>query len=72
MSRAKPQWQLQALAAHRRDNELRRAEELRKVADYFETNTNKSKHHELWTTDDYYERAKKEAEILRQKKMRSA
>ncbi|XP_014356301.2 trichoplein keratin filament-binding protein [Papilio machaon] len=72
MSRPKPQWQLQALAAQRRDNERRKAEELRKIADYFETNTNKSRHHELWTTEDYYERAKKEAEILRQKKMRSA
>ncbi|CAH2052049.1 unnamed protein product, partial [Iphiclides podalirius] len=72
MSRPKPQWQLQALAAQKRDNELRRTEELKRVASYFESNTNKSKHHEQWTTEDYYERANKEAEILRQKKMRAA
>ncbi|XP_068623693.1 trichoplein keratin filament-binding protein-like isoform X2 [Battus philenor] len=72
MSRPKPQWQLQALAAQRRDNELRRAEELRKVANYYESNTNKTKHHEQWTTEGYYERANKEAEILNQKKIRAA
>ncbi|CAH2093835.1 unnamed protein product [Euphydryas editha] len=72
MSRIRPQWQLQALAAQKRDNELRRAEELKKVATYFELNTNKSKHHEQWTTEDYYERAKKEAELLSEKKIKTA
>lgn len=72
MSRSKPQWHLQALAAQRRDNVLRRAEELQKVAQYFEANTNKSRHHEQWTTEGYYERANKEAELLRQQKIRAA
>ncbi|CAG5044326.1 unnamed protein product [Parnassius apollo] len=72
MSRPRPQWQLQALAAQRRDNELRRAEELKRVANYFETHTNKSRHHEQWTTEDYYERANREAEILNEKKKRAA
>ncbi|CAH0713787.1 unnamed protein product, partial [Brenthis ino] len=72
MSRMKPQWQLQAIAAQRRDNELRRAEELKKVANYFELNTNKSRHHEQWTTEGYYEKAKKEAELLSEKKIRTA
>ncbi|CAB3246282.1 unnamed protein product [Arctia plantaginis] len=72
MSRPRPQWQLQALAAQRRDNELRRAEELRKVANYFETNTNKTRHHEQWTTEGYYEKANKEAEQLGQRKIRAA
>ncbi|CAH1641185.1 unnamed protein product [Spodoptera littoralis] len=72
MSRPRPQWQLQALAAQRRDNELKRAEELKKVATYFETNTNKSRHHEQWTTEGYYEKANKEAELLSQRKIRAA
>ncbi|CAH0402778.1 unnamed protein product [Chilo suppressalis] len=72
MSRPRPQWQLQALAAQRRDNELRRAEELRKIADYFEAHTNKSRHHEQWTTEGYYERANREAELLSEKKIRAA
>lgn len=72
MSRLKPQWQLQALAAQKRDNELRKAEELKKVANYFELNTNKSRHHEQWTTEGYYEKANKEAELLSIKKIRSA
>lgn len=71
MSRPKPQWQLQALAAQKRDNELRRTEELKRVANYFESNTNKSRHHEQWTTEDYYERANRESEILHKKKMRA-
>ncbi|XP_059050674.1 trichoplein keratin filament-binding protein-like [Achroia grisella] len=72
MSRSRPQWQLQALAAQRRDNELRRAEELKKVANYFEANTNKTRHHEQWTTEGYYEKANKEAEMLSQRKIRAA
>lgn len=72
MSRPRPQWQLQAIAAQRRDNELRRAQELQKVANYFESNTNKSRHHEQWTTEGYYERANREAELLSQKKIRTA
>ncbi|XP_046964420.1 trichoplein keratin filament-binding protein-like [Vanessa cardui] len=72
MSRLRPQWQLQALAAQKRDNELRRAEELKKVASYFELNTNKSRHHEQWTTEGYYERANKEAGLLSEKKIRAA
>ncbi|XP_075984052.1 trichoplein keratin filament-binding protein isoform X2 [Anticarsia gemmatalis] len=72
MSRPRPQWQLQALAAQRRDNELRRAEELKRVANYFESNTNKSRHHEQWTTEGYYEKANKEAEELSQRKIRAA
>ncbi|KAM3963829.1 trichoplein keratin filament-binding protein [Aphomia sociella] len=72
MSRNRPQWQLQALAAQRRDNELRRAEELKKVANYFEANTNKTRHHEQWTTEGYYERANKDAEMLSQRKIRAA
>ncbi|KAF9805777.1 hypothetical protein SFRURICE_009409 [Spodoptera frugiperda] len=72
MSRPRPQWQLQALAAQRRDNEIKRAEELKKVATYFETNTNKSRHHEQWTTEGYYEKANKEAELLSQRKIRAA
>lgn len=72
MSRIRPQWQLQALAAQKRDNELRRAEELKKVATYFEINTNQSRHHEQWTTESYYEKAKKEAELLSSKKIRTA
>nr|XP_013189573.1 unnamed protein product [Amyelois transitella] len=72
MSRLRPQWQLQALAAQRRDNELRKAEELKKVAHYFEANTNNSKHHEQWTTEGYYERANREAELLSEKKIRAA
>ncbi|KAL4711882.1 hypothetical protein ACJJTC_006051 [Scirpophaga incertulas] len=72
MSRPRPQWQLQALAAQRRDNELRRAEELKKVAKYFEANTNKSRHHEQWTTEGYYEKANKEAILLSEKKIRAA
>ncbi|CAK1541600.1 unnamed protein product [Leptosia nina] len=71
MSRPRPQWQLQAIAAQKRDNELRRAEELRKVATYFEKNTNKTRHHENWTTADYYEKAKKEADLLSAKKIRA-
>ncbi|KAI8442246.1 hypothetical protein MSG28_005817 [Choristoneura fumiferana] len=71
MSRPRPQWQLQAIAAQRRDTELRRAEELQKVADYFEANTNKSRHHEQWTTEGYYERANKEAEMLSARKLRA-
>ncbi|XP_045503655.1 trichoplein keratin filament-binding protein [Colias croceus] len=72
MLRPKPQWQLQALAAQKRDNELRRAEELKKVANYFEKNTNKSRHHEQWTTEGYYEKAKREAELLSERKIRAA
>lgn len=72
MSRPRPQWQLQALAAQRRDNELRKAEELRRVANYFEANTNKSRHHEAWTTEGYYEQANKDAEMLNNKKIRDA
>ncbi|XP_034827520.1 trichoplein keratin filament-binding protein-like [Maniola hyperantus] len=72
MSHIRPQWQLQAIAAQKRDNELRRAEELKKVASYFELNTNKSRHHEQWTTEGYYERANKEAELLSEKKIRAA
>ncbi|XP_026740572.1 trichoplein keratin filament-binding protein-like [Trichoplusia ni] len=72
MSRIRPQWQLQALAAQRRDNELKKAEELQKVAAYFENSTNKSRHHEQWTTEGYYEKANKEAELLSQKKIRNA
>ncbi|XP_072934462.1 trichoplein keratin filament-binding protein-like [Epargyreus clarus] len=72
MSRLRPQWQLQALAAQRRDNELRRVEERKKVASYFELNTNNSRHHEQWTTEGYYERANKEAELLSEKKIRAA
>ncbi|XP_045486973.1 trichoplein keratin filament-binding protein isoform X1 [Pieris rapae] len=71
MSRPRPQWQLQAIAARKRDNELRKADELRKVASYFEKNTHKSRHHENWTTEDYYEKAKKEADILSEKKIRA-
>ncbi|KAG6446866.1 LOW QUALITY PROTEIN: trichoplein keratin filament-binding protein [Manduca sexta] len=71
MLHSKPQWQLQALAAQRRDNELRRAEELQRVAHYFEANTNKSRHHEQWTTEGYYEKANKEADLLRDKKIRA-
>ncbi|CAG4932726.1 unnamed protein product [Colias eurytheme] len=55
MLRPKPQWQLQALAAQKRDNELRRAEELKK-----------------WTTEGYYEKAKREAELLSERKIRAA
>ncbi|XP_053617539.1 trichoplein keratin filament-binding protein-like [Plodia interpunctella] len=72
MSRPRPQWQLQALAAQRRDNELRKAEELKKVANYFEANTNKSRHHEQWTTEGYYEKANREAELLSERKIRAA
>lgn len=72
MSRPRPQWPLQALAAQRKDNELRKAEELKKVANYFEKNTNKSRHHEAWTTEDYYERANREAELLSNRKIRAA
>lgn len=72
MSRPRPQWQLQALAAQRRDNELKRAEELKKVATYYESNTNKTKRHEQWTTEGYYEKANKQAELLSQKKIRAA
>lgn len=72
MAHNRPQWQLQAIAAQKRDNELRRAEELKKVASYFELNTNKSRHHEQWTTQGYYERANKEAELLSEKKIRAA
>ncbi|XP_023943868.2 trichoplein keratin filament-binding protein [Bicyclus anynana] len=72
MSHIRPQWQLQAIAAQKRDNVLRRAEELKKVASYFELNTNKSRHHEQWTTEGYYERANKEAELLSEKKIRVA
>ncbi|CAG9559079.1 unnamed protein product [Danaus chrysippus] len=72
MSRIRPQWQLQALAAQKRDNEIRRAEEVKKVANYFEINTNKSRHHEQWTTEGYYERAKKESELLSEKKIKAA
>ncbi|XP_041972039.1 trichoplein keratin filament-binding protein [Aricia agestis] len=71
MSKVRPQWQLQALAAQRRDNEIRRTEELKKVANYFELNTNKSKHHEQWTTKDYYEKAKKDAEQLCEQKLKA-
>lgn len=71
MSRIRPQWQLQAMAAQRRDNELKRAEELKKVATYFENSTNKSRHHEQWTTEGYYEKANKEAELLSQRKIRT-
>lgn len=71
MVRPRPQWQLQAIAAQKRDNELRRAEELQKVATYFQKNTNKSKHHETWTTQDYYEKAKKDAELLSKKKIQT-
>ncbi|XP_049879634.1 trichoplein keratin filament-binding protein-like [Pectinophora gossypiella] len=72
MSRPRPQWQLQAMAAQKRDNELRRAEEMKKVANYFELNTNKSRHHEQWTTEGYYERANKEAELFSERKIRAA
>ncbi|GBP74719.1 hypothetical protein EVAR_103553_1 [Eumeta japonica] len=71
MTRQLPAWQLQALAAHRRDAELRKAEELKKVAHYFEKNTRASKLHEQWTTQDYYERATKDAELLNEKKTKS-
>ncbi|VVC95892.1 unnamed protein product, partial [Leptidea sinapis] len=63
-------WKLQALAAQKRDNELRRSEELKKVASYFELNTNKSKHHECWTTEEYYEKARKEAQLLSERKIK--
>lgn len=72
MSRPRPQWQLQALAAQRRDNEMRKAEELKKVASYFELNTNNSRHHEQWTTAGYYEKANKEAELLSERKVKAA
>ncbi|KAJ8712992.1 hypothetical protein PYW08_008296 [Mythimna loreyi] len=72
MSRPRPQWQLQARAAQRRDNELKRAEELQKVAAYFETNTNNTRHHEQWTTEGYYEKANKEAEMLIQRRIRAS
>ncbi|KAL0818253.1 hypothetical protein ABMA28_008746 [Loxostege sticticalis] len=68
----RPQWQLAALSAQRRDNELRRAEELKKIANYFEANTNKSRHHEQWTTEGYYEKANKEAVQLSEQKIRAA
>ncbi|XP_028176036.1 trichoplein keratin filament-binding protein-like isoform X2 [Ostrinia furnacalis] len=68
----RPQWQLAALAAQRRDNELRKAEELKKIANYFEANTNKSRHHEQWTTEGYYEKANKEAVELSERKIRAA
>uniref|UniRef100_A0A2A4J0N7 Trichoplein keratin filament-binding protein n=1 Tax=Heliothis virescens TaxID=7102 RepID=A0A2A4J0N7_HELVI len=71
MSRPRPQWQMQALAAQRRDNEFKRAEELKKVASYFERNTTKSRHHEQWTTEGYYEKANREAELLSQQKIRA-
>ncbi|XP_063388986.1 cilia- and flagella-associated protein 53-like [Cydia fagiglandana] len=70
MSRSRA-WQQQALAAQRRDNELRRAEELQKVANYFESNTNRSRHHEQWTAEGYYVKAKKEAELYSTKKVRA-
>ncbi|KAJ0173046.1 hypothetical protein K1T71_011222 [Dendrolimus kikuchii] len=72
MARPKPNWQLQALAAQRRDKELQRAEELKKVANYFVANTNKSRHHEQWTTEGYYEKANREAELLSERKIRAA
>lgn len=71
MARPKPQWQLQALAAQRRDRELQRVEELKKVANYFEANTNKSRRHEQWTTEGYYEKANREAELLSERKIRA-
>ncbi|XP_050677374.1 trichoplein keratin filament-binding protein-like [Leptidea sinapis] len=70
MSHPLSQWKLQALAAQKRDNELRRSEELKKVASYFELNTNKSKHHECWTTEEYYEKARKEAQLLSERKIK--
>ncbi|XP_026314278.1 trichoplein keratin filament-binding protein isoform X2 [Hyposmocoma kahamanoa] len=72
MSRPRPAWLLQELAAQRRDNELRKSEEQKKVASYFELSTAKSKHHEQWTTQGYYERANKEAELLSERKIKAA
>ncbi|KAJ2942862.1 hypothetical protein O0L34_g15052 [Tuta absoluta] len=71
-NRPRPQWQMQILAAQKRDNEIRKAEELKKVASYFEKHTNKSRHHELWTDKDYYEKAQKEADLLSQRKIKAA
>lgn len=72
MSRPRPAWLLQELAAQRRDNDLRKSEEQKRVANYFERSTAKSKHHEQWTTQGYYERANKEAELLSERKIKAA
>lgn len=72
MAGKRPQWQMQVLAAQKRDTELRRYEQCQKVADYFESNTRTSRHHEQWTTQGYYERANKEAVQLSEKKIKAA
>lgn len=62
---------MQALAAHKRDLELQKVEQQQKLAQYFEKNTRTNRHHEQWTTEGYYEKANREAELFSERKIRA-